>query len=137
MSRGYQLPLNLGILLLGVFAIYKIATYRKFTSRWENFIEKRLIKSPVFEEEATEDLLHFLEGYGLVKKIVRESSFLVGRTLSKSRLREKGTVVLGIEREKNWIPVPKASEKIAPGDHLVVYGPLDALKRILKEEVES
>lgn len=136
-SRGYQLPINIVILIAGVFLIYKVATYKKFTRRWEKFIEKKLIKSPVFEEATTEDLLHFLEGYGLVKKIIAPHSSLIGKTLTKSHLREKGAVVLGIEREKSWIPVPKASESIMIGDRLVVYGPLDALKKILKEDSVS
>jgi hypothetical protein len=131
-SRGYHLPVNFIILVVGIFLIYKVATYKKFTRYWEKFIENKLIKSPVFEEAATEDLLHFLEGYGLVKKIVGEKSGLIGKTLAKSHLREKGAVVLGIERENSWIPVPKATEVINQGDRLVVYGPLDALKDILK-----
>ncbi|MDH5744063.1 MAG: TrkA C-terminal domain-containing protein [Candidatus Aminicenantes bacterium] len=132
-SRGYQLPINIVILAVGIFLIYKIATYKKFTRYWEKFIENKLIKSPVFEEATTEDLLHFLEGYGLVKKIVGEKSGLVSKTLAKSHLREKGAVVLGIEREKSWIPVPKANEVIKRGDRLVVYGPLNALRDILKQ----
>jgi len=136
-SRGYQLPVNVVILIVGVFLIYKVATYKKFTRRWERFIENKLIKSPVFEEATTEDLLHFLEGYGLVKKIVGPHSLLNGKTLTKSHLREKGAMVLGIEREKTWIPIPKAAEKILIGDRLVVYGPLDVLKKILKEDAAS
>jgi len=132
-SRGYQLPINIVILAVGIFLIYKIATYKKFTRYWEKFIENKLIKSPVFEEATTEDLLHFLEGYGLVKKIVGEKSGLISKTLAKSHLREKGAVVLGIEREKSWIPVPKANEVIKRGDRLVVYGPLNALRDILKQ----
>ncbi|MDH5384587.1 MAG: hypothetical protein OEY18_07770, partial [Candidatus Aminicenantes bacterium] len=88
-SRGYQLPINIVILAVGIFLIYKIATYKKFTRYWEKFIENKLIKSPVFEEATTEDLLHFLEGYGLVKKIVGEKSGLISKTLAKSHLREK------------------------------------------------
>ncbi len=132
-SRGYQLPINIVILAVGIFLIYKIATYKKFTRYWEKFIENKLIKSPVFEEATTEDLLHFLEGYGLVKKIVGAKSGLIDKTLAKSHLREKGAVVLGIEREKSWIPVPKANEVIKRGDRLVVYGPLNALRDILKQ----
>jgi hypothetical protein len=133
-SRGYQLPINVLILVVGVFLIYKIATYRKFTRKWENFIEKKLVKSPAFEEAATEDLLHFLEGYGLVKKIISEDSPLIGCSLSECKLNERGLLVLGIERGKDWIPTPKAREKIEEGDSIIVYGPLDVLKNLLKEE---
>jgi hypothetical protein len=133
-SQGYQLPINILVLIVGVFLIYKIATYRKFTRKWEGFIEKKLIKSPVFEEATTEDLLHFLEGYGLIKKIISERSLLIGSSLEEGHLREKGVMVLGIERGKGWMPIPKASEIIQAGDHVVVYGPLNILRDLLKEE---
>jgi hypothetical protein len=131
-SRGYVIAIDVMILVIGIFLIYKIASYRKFTRKWENFIESRLIKSPVFEEGITEDLLHFLEGYSVVKKIIPENSPLVGIELSKYRLNEKGVLVLGIEREKHWIPIPKANEKMLEGDRLVVYGPNKVLKELLR-----
>jgi hypothetical protein len=136
-SRGYQLPINVLVLIVGIFLIYKIATYRKFTTKWENYIERKLIKSPAYEEEATEDLLHFLEGYALVKKIITEKSTLAGNSLSKCRLNEKGLLVLGIERGKNWIPTPKAREKIQVNDSIVVYGPLGVLRELFQEGVQK
>lgn len=133
-SQGYQLPINALVLIVGVFIIYKIATYKKFTRKWESFIEKRLIKSPAFEEASTEDLLHFLEGYGLVKKIIGKKSPLIGNPLAEGYLREKGVIVLGIERGKNWIPIPEAGEVIKDEDHIIVYGPLNVLRDLLKQE---
>ena len=117
---------------MGVFVIYKIASYSKFTKKWERFVENKLIKSPVIEEATIEDQLHFLEGYGIVKKIVSQDSPLIGNTLAEWRLNEKGVLVLGIERGKNWVPIPKASELIKDGDRLVVYGPHKILKELLK-----
>jgi hypothetical protein len=133
-SQGYQLPINFLILLVGIFIIYKIATFSKFTDKWERFIEKKLIKFPVFEEAQTEDLLHFLEGYGLIKNIINDKSSLIGDSLAKGHLREKGVLVLGIERDKKWIPIPKANEIIHAGDHIVLYGPLKILRELLKKE---
>jgi hypothetical protein len=132
-SQGYQLPMNFLILIIGILLIYKLAKLRGFTRKWEHFIEKKLIKSPAFEESAVEDLLHFLKGYGLVKKIILEESPLSGKSLAGAKLNEKGILVLGIERDKVWIPTPKASEIINNGDDLVVYGPLKVLKSKLEE----
>jgi hypothetical protein len=132
-SAGYQLPLNIVLLILGIFFIYKLASNRGFGRKWENYIEKRLIKSPEFEESTTEDLLRFLEGYGLVKKIVSVDSSLLGKSLVQLKLSEKGILVLGIERGKNWIPTPKAGEVIQSMDKLIVYGPLSQLKKKLIE----
>ena len=127
-SAGYQLPLNIFLLIIGIFFIYKLASSRGFGRKWENFIEKKLIKSSGFEESTTEDLLHFIEGYGLVKKIISEKSPMIGLSIAKLELNKKGILVLGIEREKSWIPTPKPSEILKDYDRLIVYGPLDTLK---------
>ena len=127
-SAGYQLPLNLFLLIVGIFFIYKLAQSRGFGRKWENYIEEKLIKSPEFEESATEDLLHFIEGYGMVKKIISDKSPMIGKSIAKLQLNKMGILVLGIERGKSWIPTPKANEILKSYDRLIVYGPLDALK---------
>lgn len=132
-SKGYQLSINVLVLLVGIYMIYKIATHKGFIRRWESFIEDKLVKSPTFEEGATEDLLHLLEGNGLVRAIITESSSLIGSSLSECELCEKGLMVLGIERGKNWIPIPKAKDMIQEGDRIVVYGPLEVLRALFRE----
>jgi hypothetical protein len=127
-SAAYLLPLNILLLIVGIFFIYKLAKSRGFGRKWEHYIEKKLIKSPGFEESSTEDLLHFMEGYGLVKKIVTDESTMIGKSIAKLQLNKMGILVLGIEREKSWIPAPKAGEILRNYDRLIVYGPLDALK---------
>lgn len=67
-----------------------------------------------------------------MKKIIREGSPLIGSSISECRLSEKGALVLGIERGKSWIPIPKARERIEIDDRLVVYGPNDVLKELSK-----
>jgi hypothetical protein len=42
-------------------------------------------------------LLHFMEGFGSIKKIIHENSTLLGTSLLESKLSEKGFLVLGIE----------------------------------------
>ena len=69
----------------------------------------------------------------MVKKIVPEGSSLIGQSLAKLKLTEKGILVLGIERENNWMPTPKAGEVLKRYDRLVIYGPLSALKSRLEE----
>lgn len=133
-STGADLPINALLLVLGIFVIYKFATRKKLIMSWEAFVENKLVKSEIFEEGATEDLLHFFEGYGLVKVVVGDDSFLKGKALSDFRLNKKGVLILGIEREKKWVPIPKPNEKIEEGDKLVAYGDLDILKSLFKGE---
>ena len=127
-SKGYSLPISVILLATGIFIIYKIASRKGFIKRWESYVEDKLAKSSAFEEGTTEDLLHLIEGYGLVKIIVLEESQLIGQTIAEHKLTDKGMLVLGIERDKQWIPIPKAKEVIKEGDKLVLYGPLDILK---------
>ena len=68
-SEGYQVPITIFAIIVGTYLIYKLISRAGFTRRWEGFIEQRFIKSHAFEDVATEDLLHFIEGYGLVRAI--------------------------------------------------------------------
>jgi len=131
-SKGFHLPINVFILLLGIVLIYKIVTYKGFIRRWESFIEDKLAKSSYFEEETVEDLLHLLEGYGLVRASIKKESPVAGVLFSECKLCHEDFVVLGIERGKKWIPIPKSDEKISEGDKIVIYGDLRSLKGILK-----
>ena len=81
-SEGYLLSINAVVLLVGIYLIYKTATHKGFIRRWESYIEDKLIKSHAFEESTMEDLLHLLEGYGLVRAIITEDSPFIGSSLS-------------------------------------------------------
>lgn len=133
-SKGYKLPINVLLLILGIYLIYKLATHKGFIRRWESFMEDKFVKSHVFEEGVTEDLLHLIEGYGLVRVMIKEKSPLIGISLSDHKFPHKGLLVLGIERAKNWIPIPKPEEKIQEGDKLVIYGSLNVLKTQFEEK---
>lgn len=131
-SEGVEIPINGILLVVAVVLLYRLATSRGFLKRWDIFVEDRLVKSKAFERVSTEDLLHFMEGYGMVREIITEDSLLAGKSLVETQLSSKGLLVLGIERGPRWIPIPSASTVIQPGDRLVVYGPLDVLKALLK-----
>lgn len=133
-SKAYELPIHFVLFGLGVYLIYRLGKSRGFTQKWENFIERKLIRMPAFEEGTAEDLLHFLEGYGLVKKMISEGSQLIDVSLAEWRFRSPDIVILGIERGAKWIPIPrKHHERVQKGDRLVVYGNLKSLKEILDE----
>lgn len=127
-SEGIQIPINVIIILVGIIIVYKIATHAGFLQKWDVFIENRLLKTTQFEEEATEKLLHLLEGYGLIRVIIKEESSFAGTQLNELKLSEKNLLILGIERSGDWIPVPSSDVIIKEKDRLVVYGPLNLLK---------
>lgn len=133
-SKGYHLPVNAFLLVAGLYLIYKIATRTGLTRRWESFVENKLLRSSTFEEGVTEDLLHLIEGYGLVRTIIAKESPWANNSLLQLKLSQKGLLVLGIERGKHWISVPSAKEIIKEDDKLVVYGPLNILRDLFKKE---
>jgi len=132
-SKGYVLPINILILLTGIFLIVFITGRKGLMQNWERFVEKRFIKYSSIEEGATEDLLHLLEGYGLVKIIISEDSSFVGKTILRLGFATKKILVLGIERGKKWLSFPGNKKKVEAGDRLIVYGPLEALREISYE----
>ena len=136
-SEGYQVPITIFAIIVGTYLIYKLISRAGFTRRWERFVERRFIKSHAFEESVTEDLLHFIEGYGLVRAIITENSPFVGSALSDVRALDRDIVILGIERGKDWIPHPKAKVTIENDDKIIVYGHTNVLREIFKEEVND
>jgi hypothetical protein len=135
--EDYWLPVDVLVLLVGLYLAYIVATRKGFITKWDDFIAAKLVKSSSSEgEEPTEDLLHLPEDNGLVRVIITEKSPFIGTSLSERGLNEKGLVVLGIERGKNWIPFPKAEERIQEGDRIVVYGPLEVARELFKKEGE-
>jgi hypothetical protein len=129
-SKGYHLLADTAIIVLGILVMYKIATSKGFLRSWERIVEEKLVKHPAFEEEGAEDLLHLMEGYGLVRFIVTEGSALAGKTIAELREAAGEVTVLGIERGKSWVPNPKGAELFLAGDRVVVYGNLEALNNL-------
>ena len=76
--------------------------------------------------------MHLIEGYGLVRVIITQDSPFVGCSLVEANTPENEFRVVGIERGKEWISLPRSREVINEGDKLVVYGNLDALKRMFR-----
>ncbi len=128
-TAGYQLPIDVLILLVGLSPLYKIATYKGFIKRWERFIEAKLVKLPSFAwQEQIESHFHHSEDNGLVRVIITENSPFIGKSLLESGLSTEGLQVQSIERGKSWIPLPKTEERIQVGDRIVVYGTLEVLR---------
>jgi len=129
-SSGSVMAIGIAIIIVGVILVYLIAKFTPLTKIWESFIEKRFIDSEFFEEGISEDLLHLSEGYGLVKIFVTEGSPLIGNTLFEANTPDNDFWVVGIERGKDWISLPRSREKIEEKDRLIVYGNIDQLKSI-------
>ena len=130
--QGYEIPITLFGLIIGTYLLYVLIRHTGLMRSWEGFIQNRLIKSKVFEESITEDLLHFIEGYGVVRITVNQDSPLAGHSIRESFSPDTQLWIVGIERGKDWISLPRSRELMKEGDKLVVYGNLKVLKDVFK-----
>jgi hypothetical protein len=136
-SSGSGIGIGIAVLIASIILIYIIARYTPLAKVWGKFVEKRFVDSDFFEEGVSEDLLHLSEGYGVVKIFVAEDSPLIGRTLYEANTPENDFWVVGIERGKDWVSLPRSVEKIEEKDRLVVYGNIDELKSIFGKPKDS
>jgi hypothetical protein len=135
-SQGYQLPISIFILTAGIYIIYRLMSRTGLTRKWERFIQGKFIMSQAFERSTTEDLLHLVEGYGLVRATITQDSSLISHSSIEINTEGHPFLVVGIERDKKWISLPKSREIIKEGDKLVVYGELNVLKELFKEVIQ-
>ncbi|MFP4163168.1 MAG: hypothetical protein ACLFVE_04240 [Chitinispirillaceae bacterium] len=64
-SEGYGKPINLVLLLVGGYLIFRILSRHKLMHRWERFVESKLVKSPVFDKRAPRIFCIFWTGTDL------------------------------------------------------------------------
>ncbi|MDH3241950.1 MAG: TrkA C-terminal domain-containing protein [Alphaproteobacteria bacterium] len=121
-SRGLQIPINVVLLSVGIVSMYVVFTRTRLLHRWEELVTKRLAQSAAFEEVEVESLLHLSEGYGLTKILIQKGSKFEGKTLHEAGLDDTNFIVLGVERETNWLSAPFNRFSLQAGDRLIVYG---------------
>jgi len=73
------------------------------------------------------------KGYGVAELYIPENSELVGETIEGSGLRESDINVLNLTRGVKVISNPKSSRELEPGDRLLCYGKLEAMRHLVPE----
>jgi Trk K+ transport system NAD-binding subunit len=127
-ARGLEVGLNVLVLIAGFGLIVVIARHAPFVRVWESFSRARLERFKIFDEDATVDeMLHIAEGYGVVRIRLLETSAFVGQHLSDINAGLGHSFVLGIERDREWIPTPRLTRKLMVDDRLVIYGKVEDL----------
>jgi len=120
--------INLAIIVVAVYVIFKLFTNAKFVHRATNALKERLIKKEVIERVSFEELAIATGGYGVSKIQVSKDSPVLDKTLIESRLRSIGIIVLAIVRAGETIPNPTADSKILLADELVCFGKLGEIR---------
>jgi hypothetical protein len=127
MSRGFAIPINVLLLVAGIYIVYRIANIKGLIKKWESYVEKLILRRATTEGVELESVMGFIEGYGLVKGIVLKGSSLIDKSLEEIVMGDKRLRVLGVERKDNWIPFPEDDETVVEGDKLIFYGPINII----------
>lgn len=126
------LPLiNLIIIVIFVFATYKIFTNAKFARKLSNGLRVRLIKKDIIRPVSFEELLVATGGYGVSSIEVCKDSPILDKTLREANLRNLDITILVIEKKETTIPNPSADMKVVLGDKLVCFGKLEDIRKKL------
>jgi hypothetical protein len=120
--------INLAIIVAVVYSIYRIFTHEKFVGKMTTLLRKKIIKKDIFQKVSFEELLLATGGYGISRITVNSGSPVLGKTLSKSELRNYDITVLAIVRGEETIPNPQANIKILLSDELICFGKLENIK---------
>jgi hypothetical protein len=120
--------LNLVVIVVAVYVIYKIFTNTKFARKLTNALRRRIIKREIFRRVSVEELMLATGGYGVSKVAVCAGSPVLDKTLSGSALRSYDITVLAIVRDGQTMPNPGADTKIVLGDELICFGKLENIR---------
>ncbi len=119
---------NLAIIAVVVYAIYRIFTYEKFVRQMTTLLRKKIIKKEIFQKVSFEELLLATGGYGISRITVSSGSPILNKTLAKSQLREYDIMVLATVRDGETIPNPQANMQILLNDELICFGKLENIR---------
>ncbi len=125
--------INLIILGIGVYVFYRLATHRRFLSIISIWIRRKLKEAlPLETDVLVDEVMHQGLGFGISRLTISGNSGIAGKTVEESGIREQEAIILSIERDGAFIPVPKASRQIEEGDRLLCYGRTESLRRLVE-----
>ncbi len=120
--------INLVIIVIGVFLIYKFFTNTLVAKKMTDLLRKRVIKRKGTKPISSEELLVATGGYGVATVRIREGHPLIGKPLHESGLRKEDINVLAIVRGAETTPNPSPNMKILEGDEMICFGKLDHIR---------
>ncbi|MDP8260684.1 MAG: TrkA C-terminal domain-containing protein [Candidatus Gygaella obscura] len=127
-AREHVMLYQLLVLAVLALLLLKFSKSRKLMSVFHKAIETTLKKRHYPRKIVLEEILQLDENFGVCEIKIDKHSKLADKTLAQSDIKEKGFIVLAIQREDNLITVPHANDKILVNDILVVFGNLKHLR---------
>ncbi len=127
-AREHVMLYQLLALAILAFLLLKLSKSRKLMSIFHKAIEASLKKRHYPRKIVLEEVLQLDENFGVCEIKVDKHSKIADKTLAQSDIKEKGFIVLAIQRGEELISVPHANDKILIDDILVIFGNLKHLR---------
>jgi len=129
LTTDYRLAIAVGIVIVGLYIVYRLFRRAGFTGRWDNLIENRLLRAKRFQSSAVEQLLRLAAGHGVARVTVTRKSPLAGAALQDVEFPTKDISILGLERGAKLMSSPTPDKQIQEGDALIVFGRLSTIEQ--------
>jgi len=126
--------INLLIIIVAVYVIYKLFTNPKFSRKLTNALRARMVEKEIVKPVFFEELAIATGGYGVSRIEVGEKSPVLNKKLFESELRKRDIMVLAITRQDKTTPNPSADMTILLNDELICFGKLENIRNSLLEQ---
>ncbi len=124
---------NMGIIIIALFVVYKVFTNKKFTRKLTSYLRNKILKKEFFKPVSFEELLLMTGGYGITRLEVAGGNPLIDKSLAESELRKNDITILAILRDDDTMANPSADTRIQKNDELVLFGKLENIRGLVRQ----
>ena len=130
-QEGWPLEVKIPILVLGIVALWALASSSLFDRLLSRIVERLLNRYTDLEIRDYAGLLRLGGDYRIAELLVEADGWLAGRSLAEARPAAEGILVLGINQSSGrWFGSPDGDTRLGAGDTLVVYGRTEAIEAL-------
>ncbi len=129
-SNSLHMAMNVGIILVSLYVVFRLALLRGLTTRMGRPIRHWLVKRYGLSAPSLEEMLSVAEGVGVVRLIIKEGIPLIARPLSELGLKARKVQILSIIRGDEVIAVPQGHDSLRVGDTVICYGDMKTAKEL-------
>ena len=126
--------LQLGVLVVFLYLLYRFAIARRIKKIVDRFIEKRLAVLPSLRLAEFQEILSLGGEYGISYIEMTTGNPVAGKSLKEALLSRMNILVLAVERDGESLPTPSADTVIHPGDRLIAYGKTSSMREVAQGE---
>lgn len=93
-------------------------------------ISRMLTRYTDIEVQDYAAILHLKDDFKISEKKIDEKDWMANKNLKQLQLRREGLIILGIDRDGNYLGSPNGVAIILPGDVITVYGKASVIKSV-------